>query len=215
MDLISCRNLMIYLEPVLQKQVLPLLHYALKPAGVLWLGASETTGAAPDLFEPEDKRHRFYVRKPTAERPRLSHWKDTEARKNDRAPSAFEIVGATATIAEKEARREADRIILARYAPASALINEELLILQLRGDTSPYIEQSPGKAARNLLKLAREDLFVAIREAVDEAREREGPVKLTPAKYCETAPWRPITCRTCACCWCLTSECPARTATNC
>jgi PAS domain S-box-containing protein len=168
---------MIYLEPVLQKQVLPLLHYALKPSGVLWLGASETTGAAPDLFEPEDKRHRFYVRKPTAERPRLSHWKGTEARKNDRAPSAVEIVGATATIAEKEARREADRIILARYAPASALINEELIILQLRGDTSPYIEQSHGKAARNLLKLAREDLIVAIREAVDEAREREGPVK--------------------------------------
>ena len=73
MDLISCRNLLIYLEPVLQKQILPLLHYALKPAGVLWLGSSETTGAASDLFEPEDKRHRFYSRKPATGRPRLNY----------------------------------------------------------------------------------------------------------------------------------------------
>ena len=73
MDLISCRNLLIYLEPVLQKQVLPMLHYALKPAGVLWLGHSETTGVASDLFEPEDKRHRFYARKPATGRPRIDY----------------------------------------------------------------------------------------------------------------------------------------------
>src|SRR5262245_46552376 len=73
MDLISCRNLLIYLEPVLQKQVLPLLHYALNPAGILWLGHSETTGAAPDLFESEDKKHRFYARKLTTARPRFNY----------------------------------------------------------------------------------------------------------------------------------------------
>ncbi len=73
MDLISCRNLLIYLEPVLQKQVLPLLHYALNPTGVLWLGHSETTGAASGLFEPEDKKHRFYVRKLDTGRPRLGY----------------------------------------------------------------------------------------------------------------------------------------------
>lgn len=73
MDLIACRNLLIYLEPALQKQVLSLLHYALKPAGVLWLGHSETTGAASDLFEPEDKKHRFYSRKQATGLPRLNH----------------------------------------------------------------------------------------------------------------------------------------------
>src|SRR5262249_7170571 len=78
---------------------------------------------------------------------------------------------------ETEARREADRIILARYAPASALINEEMDVLQLRGDTAPYLDQSPDKATRNLLKQAREGLFIALREAVDEARKGESPVR--------------------------------------
>jgi two-component system, chemotaxis family, CheB/CheR fusion protein len=177
MDLISCRNLMIYLEPALQKQILPLLHYALKPTGILWLGSSETTGAAPDLFEPEDKRHRFYTRKPATERPRLGYLTRAEGRKKDRAPSAAEFVDATATNGEKEARREADRIILSRYAPASALINDEMNILRLHGDTAPYLEQSHGRATGNLLKLAREDLLVALRAAVAEARKDESPVR--------------------------------------
>jgi two-component system CheB/CheR fusion protein len=177
MDLISCRNLLIYLESALQKQILPLIHYALKPTGILWLGSSETAGAALDLFEPEDKRHRFYARKPATKLPRLGYLTGAEARKKDIAPSAVEPVGPTATSIEKEAQREADRIILARYAPASALINENMDVLQLRGDTAPYLEQSHGKAARNLLKLAREDLIVALRAAVDEARKDDNPVR--------------------------------------
>ena len=177
MDLISCRNLLIYLEPALQKQILPLLHYALKPTGILWLGSSETAGAVPDLFEPEDKKHRFYARKQTTKLPRLRYLTVAEARKKDRAPSAVELEGATATSGEKGARREADGIILARYAPASALINEDLNVLQLRGDTAPYLERPHGKATRNLLKLARKDLLVALRDAVDEARKDESPVR--------------------------------------
>jgi two-component system, chemotaxis family, CheB/CheR fusion protein len=178
MDLISCRNLLIYLEPVLQKQVLPLLHYALKPAGILWLGSSETTGVVSELFEPEDKRHRFYSKRPAAGRPRISYPTGDQTREkiSGRAPLAARAEPA-ATSGEMEAQREADRIIAARYAPASALINEEMNVLQLRGDTSPYIEQSPRKATRNLMKLAREGLLVALREAVDEAREDERPVR--------------------------------------
>jgi two-component system CheB/CheR fusion protein len=178
MDLISCRNLLIYLDPVLQKQVLPLLHYALKPAGVLWLGSSETTGVSSNLFEPEDKRHRFYSKKSSTERPHFSYPTGDQTREKgvSRRQSAAraELAG---TNGETEAQREADRIVAARYAPASALINEEMNILQLRGDTSPYIEQSPRKATRNLMKLAREGLLVALREAVDKAREDERPVR--------------------------------------
>jgi two-component system, chemotaxis family, CheB/CheR fusion protein len=179
MDLISCRNLLIYLEPVLQKQILPLLHYALKPAGVLWLGSSETTGVASDLFEPEDKKHRFYTKRPATGRPRINYptgdqtWEKSASWR--RRPAAR--VERPLTSDETEAQREADRIIAVRYAPASALINEEMNVLQLRGDTSPYIEQSPRKVTRNLLKLAREGLLVALRESVDKAREDEGPVR--------------------------------------
>src|SRR5262245_63152943 len=63
MDLISCCNLLIYLEPVLQQHLMPILHYALKPSGFLWLGASETTGPFRELFDPEDAKHRFYIKK--------------------------------------------------------------------------------------------------------------------------------------------------------
>jgi len=177
MDLISCRNLLIYLEPVLQKQILPMLHYALNPTGVLWLGSSETAGAAPDLFEPEDKRHRFYARKLTMGRPRLGLLAGAEERKKDIATPPVKLASEAATSSDKEAQREADRIILARYSPASALINEELHILQLRGDTTPYFEQSRGKATGSLMKLARKDLLIALREAVDEARESERTVR--------------------------------------
>ncbi|HEV2669328.1 MAG TPA: chemotaxis protein CheB, partial [Blastocatellia bacterium] len=179
MDLISCRNLLIYLEPVLQKQILPLLHYALKPTGILWLGSSETTGAASDLFEPEDKKHRFYTKRPATGRPRINYptgdqrWEKSDRRRRPPAARAERPL----TSDETEAQREADRIIAARYAPASALINEEMNVLQLRGDTSPYLEQSPDMAARNLLKLAREGLVIALREAVDKARQDESPVR--------------------------------------
>ncbi len=182
MDLISCRNLMIYLEPVLQKQILQLLHYALRSTGVLWLGHSETTSAASDLFEPEDKRHRFYSRKMATGRPRISYPTGAQAQEN--APeediarrTTMARVGVMVTSGEAEAQREADRIILARFAPASALINEELSVLQLRGDTSPYLEKAPDGATRNLLKLAREGLLVALRETVDKARQDESPVR--------------------------------------
>jgi two-component system CheB/CheR fusion protein len=180
MDLISCRNLLIYLEPALQKQILPLLHYALNPTGVLWLGSSETTGMASGLFEPEDKKHRFYAKKPAAERLRFSYtigdqtWEKSDSR---RPPAATGVERRVVASGEAEARREADRIILARYAPASALINEEMAVLQLRGDTAPYLDQSPDKATRNLLKQAREGLFIALREAVDEARKDGSPVR--------------------------------------
>jgi two-component system CheB/CheR fusion protein len=177
MDLISCRNLMIYLESAVQKRILPLLHHALKPSGVLWLGSSETIGAATDLFEPEDKKHRFYNRKPTTGQPRLSYFTGAEARKKDRAPLTVESMEAPATSGEKEARREADRIILARYAPASALVDEELNVLQLRGDTTLYLERSHGKTTGNLLKLAREDLVLPIRAAIDKARKDEKLVR--------------------------------------
>src|SRR5258708_36550322 len=68
MDVISCRNMLIYLEPVMQEHLLPTLHYALKSAGVLLLGGSESTGVHHDLFDPIDAKHRLYGRKPTANR---------------------------------------------------------------------------------------------------------------------------------------------------
>src|SRR6266403_641930 len=124
LDLISCRNLLIYLEPVLQKHVLPILHYALKPTGVLWLGTSETPGSSSDLFAPEDRKHRFYSKKPASARLRFSSASAGAARKAVGAGQKTSFLNEQLRT-EHDAQKEADRILLARYAPAGVVINTE------------------------------------------------------------------------------------------
>ncbi|MDQ3258247.1 MAG: PAS domain S-box protein, partial [Acidobacteriota bacterium] len=177
MDLISCRNLLIYLNPVLQKQVMPLLHYALQPTGFLWLGSSELTGSSANLFMPVDKKHRFYSKKLVPARhffsfPNRHHVQN----KIDSAPNTVSVTVLKSANGGYDVRREADQLMLERYAPASIVINEEMEVLQLRGDTAPYLEQSNSKPTRNLLKLAREGLLVELRASIHQAQQDEGSV---------------------------------------
>jgi two-component system CheB/CheR fusion protein len=176
LDLISCCNLLIYLEPVLQKQVLPTLHYALKPSGILWLGSSETVGSASNLFAPEDKKHRFYSKKPATARlsfksasGNASHQKASTGQKTNYMGMQIRT--------EHDAQREADRILLARYSPASVLINAELEILQFRGSASAYLEPPSGKSTLNLLKMAREGLMLPLRSAIQKAKKDDTIVR--------------------------------------
>lgn len=175
-DLISCRNLLIYLEPVLQKQIVPLLHYALRPTGFLWLGASEGVGAFSNLFAPLDKKHRMYSKKPAPAQPTL----DIAA---GGPPTSLATVGKRTNIVGEGLRssfdpqEEADRLILARYAPAAVVINAELEILQARGDTSQYLQLPPGKATLNVLHLARADFSGVLRMAIHQAMNQQVPVR--------------------------------------
>jgi two-component system CheB/CheR fusion protein len=170
MDLISCRNLLIYLEPALQKKVVPLLHYALKPAGILVLGSSETIGSYRDLFEVADARHRSYTKKPSSRRVVLGQ----PARREREAPGRGRP---QQTGAANDAQREADRILLARYVPPGVVVNADLEILQFRGDTGPFLTPAPGKASLSLLKMAREGLAVILRAAIGKARKQKAPVR--------------------------------------
>jgi two-component system CheB/CheR fusion protein len=161
MDLISCRNLLIYLEPVLQKKVMPILHYALKPAGFLWLGASETIGAYRNLFDAEDPKHKIYARKPGAG-PGSGHF---PLQKDGVSRALFTPVTSRA-VEGADLPREADRLLSTRYSPPAVLVSADLEILQYRGDTGPYLAPSPGKASLNLLKMLREGLLMGVRAAV-------------------------------------------------
>src|SRR6266545_3261647 len=172
-DLISCRNMLIYLEPSLQQRVLSILHYALQPKGFLWLGGSETIGAYRDLFEMEDAKQKIYVKKLGAKRVTVDLL-PTPLRAEPRAAGQpGREVGGPGT----DVQREADRLLLARYAPASVLVNAELEIVQFRGDTGRYLAPSPGKASLNLLKMLREGLLVGVRGAVHKARRSEAPAR--------------------------------------
>src|SRR5712671_2856483 len=176
LDLISCRNLLIYLEPVLQKHVLPILHYALKPTGVLWLGTSETPGSSSDLFAPEDKKHRFYSKKPASARLQFHSASAGAARKAVGAGQKTNFLNEQLRT-EHDAQKEADRILLARYAPAGVVINTEMEILQFRGSTGPYLEPAAGKATFNLLKMAREGLILPLRSAIQKAKKDDVTIR--------------------------------------
>ncbi len=170
-DLISCRNLLIYMEPVLQQRIMPTLHYALKPAGCLWLGGSETIGSYRNLFDAEDARHKIYAKK-AGSGPGNGHF-PLQPGAAPRTP----FVPVTARSGDAaDLPREADRILLTRFAPPGVLVSADLEILQYRGDTGAYLAPAPGKASLSLLKMLREGLLVAVRAAVQRAGKENAPV---------------------------------------
>ena len=172
MDLISCRNLLIYLEPVLQQRVLPLVHYALNPGGFLWLGSAETIGNFDNLFEVLDSRHRIY-------RARSGAGQGSLPLASMRTPISYRgppAVRPTEPIVPRDPARDADRLLLARYVPAAVLVNGDAEALQFRGDTGPYLLLGGGKPSLNLYKMARDGLLVPLRESIQRARQDAMPV---------------------------------------
>ncbi len=171
MDLISCRNVMIYMEAGLQRKLLPLLHYALKPSGILFLGPSETIGASRDLFEVEDGKSKIYSKKPVP--PRLEHG----FLPGPYSPTSLEARSESAREHVPDVQRNADRVLLAHYLPAGVLVNENHEVLQFRGDTGRYLTPAPGKASLNVLKMAREGLLVSLRSLLQRARREDVAVR--------------------------------------
>ncbi len=173
LDLISCRNVLIYLGPALQKKVMPIFHYALKPTGFLMLGSSETIGGFSDLFALMDKKHKVYAKKATMHRPHL------EFSASQHTPAPVEL--GKKTFAKEWGRfdlqKEADQIVLRKFAPAGVIINDDGEILQFRGRTGPYLEPASGEASLNLFRMTREGLLFDLRTAFHKARKDEAPVK--------------------------------------
>jgi two-component system, chemotaxis family, CheB/CheR fusion protein len=177
MDLVACRNVLIYIEQSLQRKLVPMLHYALKPNGFLFLGSSETIGSYGDLFEPEDAKHKIFSKKPVAARAEaaiIGAGRSTaQAYLERRGERVHEAAGDPVA----EVHREADRLLLSRYAPAGVLVNGDLEVLQFRGDTGWYLAPAPGKASLNVLKMAREGLMVSLRAALHRARKEGAAVQ--------------------------------------
>ena len=170
MDLISCRNVLIYLKPRLQERVFATLHYALSPAGFLMLGPAESVGEVSPLFSVLDEKHRIYGRKATAIATHL-HF---VARAAEERPTT-ETLLTPRTAAHSDVPREADRLLLVRYGPPSVVVDESLNILEFRGDTDPFLEHAHGQATLHLPRMVRKGLLVALRQAIDEARRDSVP----------------------------------------
>jgi two-component system CheB/CheR fusion protein len=163
LDLAICRNLLIYLGNVLQKKVLQVLHYALKPTGFLMLGTSETVGNSADLFALADRKNKIYTKKTALIPPYSGFAADM--------PGMLETEGVAAPppSASIDIPRQADRIILNRYAPPGVIIDYHMNIQHFCGQAGPYIEPAPGTATLNLIKMARRDLTVDLRTVVHKA----------------------------------------------
>lgn len=168
LDLISCRNLLIYLEPRLQEVVLATFHYALSPHGFLVLGQAETVGASAPLFATVDERRHVYSRSSAGGPPRLLSILSG-------GPSRIAALPAARKPAVSEAAREADRMLLARYSPAGVLVDDTLRVLEFRGDTDPFLDHGHGRASLNLERLVRKGLLMELRSAVAEARQSDAP----------------------------------------
>jgi two-component system CheB/CheR fusion protein len=167
LDLLVCRNLLIYLEPEAQRKLIPLFHYTLKPGGVLFLGSSESVGRFGELFQTVNKKFCFYRKKETknglmVEFPTkggsLSRVRqELEERKPDR--------NAGPTMAQAT-----ERLLLADFTPPCAIVDTDGQILHIHGRTGKYLEQPPGRPSLNVIEMAREGIRFALSSAIREAK---------------------------------------------
>lgn len=171
MDLISCRNLLIYFGQLLQQRAIPLLHYALKSTGgFLLLGKSEVIDLFTELFVCVDKTHKFYARRSSSIKIPIEFSTGVRMppKSQDKELASVNRNGGI------DLKREVDRLIVANFSPSGVLINENMDILQFRGDTSLFIAPSSGRASLNLLKIVHQDLLTELKFAVDEAKSNGG-----------------------------------------
>lgn len=173
LDLVCVRNLLIYLNHELQKKLLPIFHYALKPGGLLFLGTSETVGAFDELFEPLDREWKIYRRREGV----ASGHGPPELPVRDRARGPAEPRGESATAAGQGTSlvTHIERVLLRRFAPASVVVNGHGEIVHVHGRTGSYLEPSEGQPRNHVLEMAREGLRSALASGLHQAvtQERE------------------------------------------
>ena len=174
LDLIACRNLLIYLEPEVQKRVLVLFHFALREDGHLFLGTSETTSSQPDLFEPLSKKWRVYRRlgsrrRDVADFPLIRP-------EPPRGPAADDRVAPPLEVIRPRIGDAFQRALLERHAPASVLIDRHCNVQVFHGPTGDYLQQPGGEGTSSFLALVREGLLVPLRMAVQRAFEDQREV---------------------------------------
>jgi two-component system CheB/CheR fusion protein len=172
LDLIVCRNVLIYLGPVLQKRLMNMFHYAIKPHGFLMLGHAETVGVHADLFSVTDKRHRVYSRKTVELSPAHTIPIDYKVPRHEESKASYaERPSAT------NVHSEATRVLLEKYTPPGVIVDSTLQILQFRGATGAFLEPAPGDASLHLLTMAREGLIFGLRSGLRAARKSNGSVR--------------------------------------
>jgi len=171
MDLISCRNVMIYLDPFLQKKALNTFHYALRPQGILFLGKSETAVSVPSLFEPLVKSQKIYLRKNSGDNfvsMGVERYENVSIGKPQAALKKHDT--------EPDYYKQANELLFSQYTPAGVIINEQKEILHFHANTEPFLFQPPGKPNFNIFKMLREGLAFDLRNALVKVKNSQQKV---------------------------------------
>jgi two-component system CheB/CheR fusion protein len=177
MNVVACRNLLIYIQPVLQKKIIPILHYALKSSGFLVLGSSESVSAFPELFSTLDKKHKIYGKKAITSRLHYDFAQSYYPQQNTLGASGNALKSQSADQDDLDVQAEADRVVLREHAPVGVVINREMDVVQFRGHTAPYLALPPGRPSANVLKLARNGLAIELRALITAATKKGGAAR--------------------------------------
>src|SRR5260370_18180532 len=169
MELMWCRNVLIYLEAVLQGKVISLLHYALRPGGYLVLGSSEGVGATARLFAVEDRTHKIFSNKSGTARQVGGFSLHSEAGHKEYGPMRVATKQTDSIWNYGEAQKEFDRRLLTQYTPATVFVNEDMEIIHTRGNVNRSLKLTTDRPSSSTLKMAREGLDVELRNAIVRA----------------------------------------------
>jgi two-component system CheB/CheR fusion protein len=170
LDLVSCRNLMIYLDHALQKKIIPLFHYTLNPQGILFLGTSETIGEYTDLFQPLNAKWKIFTRKESL-REGIIDYPNKNAFGGPVHPQPDGPISLPVTT---DIKAVTEKAILSEFSPTGVLIDDNYEILQFIGQTVKFLEVPTGKPSFNILKMAREGLKYRLTAALHKAaREKK------------------------------------------
>jgi two-component system, chemotaxis family, CheB/CheR fusion protein len=189
MNLVACRNLLIYLGPELQRKIMPILHYALMPSGFLFLGNAESVAGFSEFFATSDKKHKIFVKKAVAARLHYDFSGNRYPRETEEPDRPISRSEAGTGI---DRQQEADHIVLRTYAPPGVVINENMEILQFRGAIGLYVDPAPGRASLNLLKIAKKEFVAELRTAVNQAKKTHTSVKRKSVEFSRSGNLRSV-----------------------
>jgi len=174
LDLVTCRNLLIYVKPAAQERLLALFHYALKPGGLLFLGSSESLTGLNEQFTELNKKWKIFMRKDVGARHALPAEFTTRSAKAE--TSASGAADGVDRARKQQLSSMIEKTLLTRYAPASVIVNDRGDILYIHGRTGDYLEPATGQPRLNILEMAREGLRIELPSALRRAATQKGEV---------------------------------------
>lgn len=192
LDLISCRNLLIYLDGTLQKRLIPLFHYALNPDGVLFLGSSESIGDTLTLFNSLDRKWKIYVKRESLANQEPPALGAMPSARDPIGPRSIAPLRDSDPAGKPDLRTLTEQALLRHYDPAAVLTNERSEILYIHGRTGQYLEPAAGSADMNLFTMAREGLSRDLTLALQRTVARKESLHVRALKVRTNGDWTTI-----------------------